>query len=88
MKFIMIWFIKGWRKFISPLYGQVCKFYPTCSAYGLQAIELYGALKGGWLTIKRISRCHPWSAGGVDPVPGTRIKGYESTDFLSEKVTS
>lgn len=88
MKFILIWFIKGWRKFISPLYGSVCKFYPTCSAYGLQAVELHGAIKGGRLTVKRILRCHPWSAGGVDPVPGTRIPSYESTDFSLEKVTS
>lgn len=71
MKWPMIWFVQGWRKFISPLYGDVCKYYPTCSAYGLEALKLHGAIKGGWLTIRRIARCHPWSKGGFDPVPGS-----------------
>lgn len=69
LKHPMIWFVKGWRRFISPLYGDVCKFHPTCSAYGLEALQLHGAFKGGWLTVRRIGRCHPWSAGGVDYVP-------------------
>lgn len=71
LKYPMIWFVKGWRRFISPLYGDVCKFHPTCSAYGLRALEVHGAFKGSALTISRIARCHPWSMGGVDYVPGT-----------------
>jgi putative membrane protein insertion efficiency factor len=71
MKYMLIGFVKAWRFLISPLYGNVCKFYPTCSAYGLKALETHGALRGSWLIIKRLARCHPWSLGGYDPVPGT-----------------
>jgi uncharacterized protein len=71
MKYVLIGFVKLWRKLISPLYGDVCKYHPTCSAYGLRALEFHGAIRGSWLTIRRIGRCHPWSMGGVDYVPGT-----------------
>jgi len=71
MKWLMIGFITAWRKLVSPLYGNVCKYYPTCSAYGLEAVKTHGAIKGGALTIWRILRCNPWSMGGYDPVPGT-----------------
>ena len=71
MKWVMIAFIKAWRLLISPLYGQVCRYHPSCSAYGLEAVQVHGAIKGGWLCVRRITRCHPWAAGGYDPVPGT-----------------
>lgn len=71
MKHPLIWFIKAWRRVISPAYGDVCKFHPTCSAYGLRAVEIHGALRGVGLIARRLVRCHPWSAGGVDYVPGT-----------------
>ncbi len=71
LRYPLIWFVRGWRRFISPLYGDVCKFHPTCSAYGLDALQVHGAVKGSWLTVRRIARCHPWSQGGVDYVPDT-----------------
>lgn len=71
---IIIGFIKFWRLVISPLYGDVCPYYPTCSAYGLEAVTSHGAVKGSWLTVSRIARCNPWTKGGIDPVPpGKRI---------------
>lgn len=71
MKWLMIGFIKTWRLLISPLYGNVCRYWPSCSAYGLEAVQVHGAWRGGLLTVRRIGRCNPWSAGGYDPVPGT-----------------
>lgn len=66
---VLIVLIKGYRLFISPLLGPRCRFNPTCSQYGLDAIRMHGAIKGGWLTLKRVLKCHPLSAGGDDPVP-------------------
>ena len=61
--------IRFYRKGISPLKPPVCRFHPTCSAYGLEAIEKYGAARGGWLLLKRLARCQPFCKGGFDPVP-------------------
>ena len=61
--------IHFYRKVISPLTPPSCRFYPTCSMYALEAIEKHGAAKGSWLAVKRIARCHPFHAGGYDPVP-------------------
>ena len=65
----LIWLIKAYRAYISPHTRPSCKYIPTCSQYGLEAIERFGALKGGALTLWRILRCNPWSRGGYDPVP-------------------
>ncbi len=65
----LIAFIKVYRLVISPLYGNVCRYYPSCSAYGLEAFTVHGALKGLSLTVKRLLKCHPWATGGLDPVP-------------------
>jgi putative membrane protein insertion efficiency factor len=61
--------IRGYQRFISPAFPPSCRFYPSCSEYTYQAIEKYGALRGGWMGIRRISRCHPFNPGGYDPVP-------------------
>lgn len=64
----------AYRKVISPLYGQVCRFFPSCSAYALEAITVHGAVRGSWLAVKRLLRCHPWNAGGVDHVPAGKYE--------------
>ena len=66
---ILILLLKAYRKVVSRLYGQVCRFFPSCSAYALEAVTVHGAVKGSWLAAKRLARCHPWNAGGVDHVP-------------------
>ncbi|MED4561322.1 membrane protein insertion efficiency factor YidD [Bacillus altitudinis] len=74
MKQIFIGIIRFYQTCISPLTPPSCRFYPTCSNYGLEAIKTHGALKGGWLTIKRILKCHPLHPGGMDPVPPKKEK--------------
>ncbi|MCG7342521.1 membrane protein insertion efficiency factor YidD [Sporosarcina sp. ACRSL] len=69
MKTILISMIKIYQKVISPLTPPSCRFYPTCSHYGVEAIQKHGTLRGGWLTIRRILKCHPFHEGGFDPVP-------------------
>ena len=69
MKRVMIRLIRGYQKFISPLFPPSCRFVPTCSSYAIQAIERFGVFRGGWLTIRRLLRCHPWGGHGYDPVP-------------------
>ncbi|MBS4173898.1 membrane protein insertion efficiency factor YidD [Bacillus sp. FJAT-49736] len=68
-KFLFISIIRFYQLVISPMKPPTCRFYPTCSQYGLVAIKRYGAFRGGYLTIKRILKCHPLHPGGVDPVP-------------------
>ena len=68
MKFIMIWIIRFYQKFISPLFPPTCRFYPTCSVYFIQALEKYGFFKGSYLGIRRLLKCHPFHEGGYDPL--------------------
>lgn len=68
MRILLIWVIQFYQKFISPLKGCTCRFYPTCSDYALQAIKKYGALKGSSMAARRILKCHPFHPGGYDPV--------------------
>ena len=61
-----------YQRFVSPLLAPRCRFHPTCSAYAAEAVSTYGALRGSWLALRRIARCHPWNPGGVDPVPSRK----------------
>ncbi|KAF3977528.1 MAG: membrane protein insertion efficiency factor YidD [Methylococcales symbiont of Iophon sp. n. MRB-2018] len=69
MQYLLINLVKLYKYFISPLLGNRCRFYPSCSSYGLEAIQLHGALKGSYLTLRRLLKCHPFHEGGIDPVP-------------------
>ena len=78
---ICVALLRAYRAVISPLYGDVCRYYPSCSAYTLQAIQRYGVVAGIGLGAWRILRCHPWAKGGVDDVPERRVLRYRITDF-------
>ncbi len=69
MRIVLINLIKFYKYFISPLLGPRCRFYPSCSSYGLEAIQLHGAIKGSYLALRRLLKCHPFNEGGIDPVP-------------------
>ena len=69
MRKLVILPIKFYRYAISPMMASHCRFYPSCSCYAIEAIEMHGAIRGGWLTMRRLGRCHPWNEGGYDPVP-------------------
>lgn len=85
----LIGLLKVYRFAISPLYGQVCRYHPTCSAYALEAVTVHGGIKGSWLAVRRIGRCHPWAAGGYDPVPGQKFAGaVESVSETQNSKTS
>ena len=66
---VLMVLITGYRRFISPLLGPHCRFAPSCSAYALEAVRVHGALRGSWLAVRRIARCHPFNPGGFDPGP-------------------
>ena len=69
MRTLAIFLIRVYQWTISPLLGPNCRFYPSCSQYAAEAIDRFGVLRGAWLAVKRIGRCHPWHPGGYDPVP-------------------
>jgi uncharacterized protein len=69
VRFPFIFLIRFYQFAISPILGKSCRHIPSCSNYAIEAIELHGIFKGGWLALKRISRCHPWGTSGYDPVP-------------------
>ena len=69
MRYLAAFLIRLYQWSVSPLLGPTCRFYPSCSHYAHQALLEFGVLRGGWLTLKRLGRCHPWHPGGLDPVP-------------------
>lgn len=69
MTTILVALVKGYQLALSPFFGQQCRFTPTCSQYAIEALQTHGSAKGLWLTLKRVMRCHPWHAGGHDPIP-------------------
>ena len=69
MKTLLVLLVRGYQIVLSPWIGQSCRFTPTCSTYAIDALKEHGALRGSWMAIRRIGRCHPWHEGGHDPVP-------------------
>jgi putative membrane protein insertion efficiency factor len=78
---ICVLILRVYRAVISPLYGDVCRYYPSCSGYALGAIQQHGVIKGVALGTWRIARCHPWAKGGIDDVPQRRVDRYQITHF-------
>ncbi|HKK47379.1 MAG TPA: membrane protein insertion efficiency factor YidD, partial [Balneolaceae bacterium] len=74
MKYLFIGLVRLYQLIISPWMPSSCRYHPTCSQYSIEALRKHGALKGIWLTIKRVARCHPWGGSGYDPVPDTEHK--------------
>jgi hypothetical protein len=66
---VLVGLLRVYRSVVSPLYGPVCRYYPSCSAYAMQAVQTHGGVRGGWLAARRLARCHPWADGGIDRVP-------------------
>lgn len=87
MKKPVIGAIRFYQKYISPLSAPCCRFSPTCSQYGIEAVERFGALKGCAMTLRRILRCNPWNPGGYDPVPEkiTKVKKYKVIEYKAVK---
>jgi putative membrane protein insertion efficiency factor len=89
MKTVLMTVVKGYRLLLSPWLGSACRFEPTCSAYSLQALEQHGAAVGSYLTFSRLVRCHPWCAGGHDPVPPAKPRLFHQLfSFFKQKKSS
>ena len=88
MQWLLISLVKAYRLLLSPWLGSACRFEPTCSVYSLQALEQHGAMAGSYLTVARLVRCHPWCAGGSDPVPNQPPRLFGRLISPSEKKPS
>ncbi len=79
MKLVLVALLRAYRALISPLYGQVCRYHPSCSAYALEAVTEHGSIRGSWLAVRRLARCHPWARGGIDDVPEREQQSFRIT---------
>lgn len=77
--------IRAYQVMLSPFLGNQCRFHPSCSNYALEAVDTHGAVKGSWLAIRRLGRCHPFNPGGFDPVPGSSEESPESTKHAPDR---
>ena len=84
MKDLLVGLVKAYRLFLSPWLGGACRFYPTCSAYALQALQDHGAIKGSYLSVRRLCRCQPFCQGGHDPVPAPQLDAIKPLFPFSE----
>ena len=75
---LFVGILRGYQLLISPMLGPRCRFYPSCSNYAIEALRVHGAARGSWLAARRVGRCHPWHAGGLDPVPPKGAKESHS----------
>ena len=78
MKTLLVWLLRGYQLLLSPMLGPKCRFYPSCSHYAIEALRTHGAARGSLLAARRVCRCHPWNAGGVDLVAPARAKDSSS----------
>ena len=84
MKHLILLLIKTYQLTVSPFFGSCCRFYPSCSVYAAEAVTVHGALRGSWLTVRRLGRCHPWCVGYDDPVPPVKDKNKNNTHTKTE----
>jgi putative membrane protein insertion efficiency factor len=78
---VLVAILRVYRAVISPLYGDVCRYYPSCSSYAMQSIQHYGVVRGIWMGSRRLARCHPWAEGGIDDVPVREHERVAITGF-------
>lgn len=69
MTAVALGLIRAYQRWVSPAFGSACRYEPSCSEYAHEAVERYGVIRGSWMAMRRVARCHPWRAGGYDPVP-------------------
>ena len=81
---LLIGLVHGYRLFVSPMMAPSCRYWPTCSEYALDALRHHGAIRGSWLTARRLCRCHPWSAGGVDDVPPASMSNNRWRAYMGD----
>ena len=79
MNKLLVGLLRAYQLLLSPMLGQNCRFYPTCSNYSIEAIRTHGAARGSLLALRRVGKCHPWNDGGFDPVPPANVKHSSST---------